>query len=218
MPQLSRLRLRLRRLARSPVAYWLAAGILAVVTGTTVAGAVGRAHAELARYGGARPTVVARRDVDVGDVLDAGDVVIRSEPAAFVPDGAAGSVDAVVGRTVVAPVFAGEPVLRVHLAPDGVRGLAALLPRGRVAVGVPVSASSARVRRGDTVDVLGTFDPAAAAGGEPTFAVATAALVVDVGQESATVAVTPEEAKRVAFAEAHGAVTLTVTSPIAPRR
>jgi Flp pilus assembly protein CpaB len=78
------------------------------------------------------------------------------------------------------------------------------------------------LRRGDRVDVLATFDPPPA-GQEPTFPVAEAALVVDVGPEAASVAVGPEEAKRVAFAVASGTVTLTVTpavkpgSPAAPR-
>ena len=60
--------------------------------------------------------------------------------------------------------------------------------------------------------MLATFDPSAAPGHEPTFPVATGAVVVDVREESVTIAVDPEEAKRVAFASAHGAVTLTVTT------
>ncbi|HEX7276722.1 MAG TPA: hypothetical protein VF244_05050, partial [Acidimicrobiales bacterium] len=69
---------------------------------------------------------------------------------------------------------------------------------------------------GDTVDVLATFDPAGAAEGvAPTFPVAVAALVVDVGDESAAVAVTPDEAARVAFALASGVVTLALASPAA---
>ena len=69
-------------------------------------------------------------------------------------------------------------------------------------------ATAVRLSKGDAVDVLATFDPAAAQGQEPTFPVATAATVVDVRGESVTIAVDPEEAKRVAFAETHGTVTL----------
>jgi Flp pilus assembly protein CpaB len=70
------------------------------------------------------------------------------------------------------------------------------------------------VEKGDVVDVLATFGGEAAegAGGEPTFPVATAAVVVDVGEESATVAVTEKEAARVAFAVVNGAVTLALTA------
>jgi hypothetical protein len=44
--------------------------------------------------------------------------------------------------------------------------------------------------------------------------VATGASVIDVGGESVTIAVDPEEAKRVAFAMAHGAVTVVLSSPV----
>src|SRR5437870_1135925 len=50
-------------------------------------------------------------------------------------------------------------------------------------------------------------------GAAPTFPVALGALVVDVGDESAAVAVTPDEAARVAFALTSGAVTLALASP-----
>ena len=62
--------------------------------------------------------------------------------------------------------------------------------------------------------MLATFDPAGGPdGAAPTFPVAVAALVVDVGDDSATVAVGPHEAARVAFAVATGVVTLALASP-----
>ncbi|MCU1448459.1 MAG: Flp pilus assembly protein RcpC/CpaB, partial [Acidimicrobiales bacterium] len=92
------------------------------------------------------------------------------------------------------------------------RGVAALLPPGTRGITVTAGATASRVERGDHVDVLATFDPAAAPGPEPTFPVAKGAVVVDVREESVTIAVDPEEAKRVAFAVTHGAITLTVTA------
>jgi len=199
-----------RLLSRSPVPYWLAVAAVALVTALAVSEAMGRAHAEAARYGSARTVLVAARDVALGDEVGAGDVVVRRLPAALVPQGAVGDPAEAHGRTVVVPLFAGEPVLRRHLAPWGRRGVAALLPPGTRGITVPAGAAAGRLSRGDTVDVLATFDPAAAQGQEPTFAVATAAPIVDVRGESVTVAVDPDEAKRVAFAITHGAVTLAV--------
>jgi Flp pilus assembly protein CpaB len=117
-------------------------------------------------------------------------------------------------------VFEGAAVVSGNVAPEGLSGLAALLPAGARAVAVPTGAASVALRRGDRVDLLVTFDPPPA-GEAPTFPVAVAALVIDVGPEAAAVAVDPEEAVRVAYAVAAGVVTIVLTaetSPAAPAR
>jgi Flp pilus assembly protein CpaB len=208
-------RLPLRRLSRSPLAYWAAVVALALLTASTVAHLVNHAGAEAARYGRLRPVVTAVHDVEVGAVVRSADVVVRSVPAAFLPEGAVGAPSAVLGRTVVVPLFRGASVVVGNLAPDGLQGLAALLPADSVAVAVPTGTASVPLRRGDRVDVLATFD-SPAPGEEPTFAVAESALVVDVGPEAASVAVAPEAARRVAYAVAAGTVTLAVTAAVTP--
>ena len=207
--------MRLRRLARSPLAYWVAVVALAAFTASTIAGQVNRAGAHAAQYGRLRPVVTAARAVEVGTVVRSSDVVVRAMPAAFLPEGVVTTTDAVVGRTVIVPLFRGSPVVAGQLAPDGLAGLAALLPDGGRAVAVPTGPASVALRRGDRVDVLATFDPPPA-GEDPTFAVAQAALVVDVGPEAVAVAVQPEEAVRVAYAVAAGVVTLVLTAEVTP--
>lgn len=207
--------MRLRRLARSPLAYWVAVVALAALTASTIAGQVNRAGAREAQYGRLRPVVTAAREVEVGSVVRASDVVVRAMPAAFLPDGAVGATDDVVGRTVVVPLFRGSPVVAGQLAPDGLEGVAALLPAGGRAVAVPTGPASVSLRRGDRVDVLVTFDPPPA-GEEPTFPVAEAALVVDVLPEAVAVAVDAREAVRVAYAVAAGVVTLVLTATVSP--
>ena len=208
--------MRVRRLARSPFVFWLATAALASLTALVVAHLVGRAEATAARYGGRRPAVVANRTLGVGDVVAPGDVAVHDVPAAFLPEGTLTTAAGAVGHTVVVAVFAGEAVLRAHVAPSGLHGVAALLPPGARAVAVPAGAAGGRLQRGDVLDVLATFDPATAGNGDPTFPVATGALVVDVAADTVTVAVTPAEANRVAFALAHGAVTLAISSPAEP--
>jgi pilus assembly protein CpaB len=203
---------RLRLLSRSPLVYWAAVAALALVTALAVSQLLGRAQAEAARYGSPRTVLVATRDVQLGDSVGAGDIALRRLPAALVPPGSIRDQKDAVGRVAVVPIFDGEPVLRRHLAPWGRRGVAALLPPGTRGITVAAGATASRVQRGDLVDVLATFDPASAPGPEPTFPVARGAVVVDVREESVTIAVDPEEAKRVAFAGTHGAVTLTVTA------
>jgi pilus assembly protein CpaB len=206
---------RLRRLARSPFAYWAAVVALAAFTASTIAGQMDRAGAQVARYGRLRPVVTAARPVEVGAVLRSADVVVSSMPAAFLPEGALGATGDVVGRTVVVPLFRGTPVVAGQLAPDGLEGLAALLPAGGRAVAVPTGPASVALRRGDRVDVLATFDPPPA-GEDPTFPVAEAALVLDAGPEAVTVAVAPQEAVRLAYAVAAGVVTLVLTAEVTP--
>ena len=95
--------MRLRRLTRSPYAYWAAVVALAAFTASTIAGQVDRAGAQVARYGHLRPVVTAARAVEVGSVLRAADLTVRSMPAAFVPEGSLGATGEVVGRTVSSP-------------------------------------------------------------------------------------------------------------------
>lgn len=203
--------MRVRRLARSPVAYWAAVVALAAFTASTIAGQVGQARTQAARYGDLRPVVTAARPVEAGSVVRAADVVVRAMPAAFRPEGALAATGEVVGRTAVVPLLRGLAVVAGHLAPDGLEGVAALLPAGGRAVAVPTGPATVALRRNDRADVLVTFDPPPA-GHDPTFAVAVAALVVDVGPEAVTVAVGPEEALRVAYAVAAGVVTLVLTA------
>jgi len=210
---------RFPRLSRSPLAYWLVVAVLALLTGMVASRVVGNAGALAARYGPLQPVVVAVRALEPGSVVDAGDVAVRQVPGSLVPEDAVTSAGEVTGRTVVAPAFPGVPLVAGQLAPDGRRGLGALLPPGSRAVAVPNGRPGLALMRGDTVDVLATFDAADPADGSPpTFPVARGALVVDVGDESAAVAVTPEEAARVAFALASGVVTLALASPAEPDR
>jgi len=207
---------RLRVLSRSPLTYWVAVGGLALVTALAVSGLLGRARVEAARYGSPRPVLVAIRDLRVGTVVHDGDVEVRSLPSALVPPDAVGDAAQARGRVVVSSVFEGQAVVRRQLAPWGLSGAAALLPPGKRGISVAAGPAAAKLDKGDVVDVLATFDPATAAGAgkDPTFPVAVGATVIDVGGEAVTIAVDPEEAKRVAFATAHGAVTVVLSSPV----
>ncbi|MFP5319801.1 MAG: Flp pilus assembly protein CpaB [Acidimicrobiia bacterium] len=198
--------MRLPRLARTPFAFWLAVAGLALATALVVAGALNRVSALAARYGPLRPVVVAARPVERGTALAAADLEVRSLPATFLPAGAVGSVDDVRGRAPAVPLLPGQAVLQGHLAPEGLSGAAALLPAGARAVAVPADGVAPTLRVGDVVDVLVTLD------GDPTLAVAVDALVVEAGEGFASVAVSPETARVVAYAVANGSVTLALSA------
>ena len=206
--------MRLRLLSRSPLTYWVAVCALALVTTLAISQLLGRARAEAARYGSPRSVLVATHDMKAGDQLKGGDVTVRSLPSALVPPDVVSDTSQAGARVVVAPVFAGQPLVRRQLAPWGLTGAAALLPPGTRGISVAAGPAAARLAKGDVVDVLATFDPATDPGKEPTFPVATGAPVIDVAGEAVTIAVDPEEATRVAFAIAHGAVTVVLSSPV----
>ncbi|MDQ3145789.1 MAG: hypothetical protein M3R01_02450, partial [Actinomycetota bacterium] len=147
-----------------------------------------------------------------GVTVGAGDTELRPFPAGLVPPGALG--DHVDGAVVTSSILAGEVVLDARLGPAGLSPTVALLPPGTRGLAVPAGPGTVPLARGDLADVLATFDPGLAEGGEPTVAVARSALVVHVDEEAVTIAVTADQSPRVAFALAAGAVTLALSSPL----
>jgi pilus assembly protein CpaB len=83
--------------------------------------------------------VLATRDIEVGTVLKEEDVKLSDWPGA-VPTGAAMKTQDIVGRGVITPIFAKEPVIESRIAPKGAGGgLAAMIPPGMRAVPVRVN-------------------------------------------------------------------------------
>jgi len=196
---LSRLALR-----RRPLAYWTVAVLGAGLAAAVVGGLTARAESAAARYDGLRDVVVVVRSLAPGEELDAADVRVDRVPRAFVPAGAMTEVPE--GETVVAATYPGEALLADRLAPAGRHGVAALLPEGTRAVAVPTGPAALALRVGDTVDVLATALDGA------TRVVARDVTVVDVGEVTATVAVSAGAAPAVATALTQATVTLVLTT------
>jgi Flp pilus assembly protein CpaB len=225
------LSVRARRAAVRPAVRRSAIALLAAATGIVVASLVSAAGAERDRWGTTRPVAVARHDLQPGDVVDGDAAEVRSLPAALVPEGAL--ADLPRSSTVRQPMVAGEPLVAARLAPEGLTGVAALVPAGHRAIAVPIGpAGMPPVALGDRVDVV-TVVPVdgaraggvggAGAGGDgddpasgeplsddPAFALAEGAAVVDVGEQAVSVAVPERAAARVAWAIANGTVVLTL--------
>jgi Flp pilus assembly protein CpaB len=132
-------------------------------------------------------------------VVGADDVTLEDRPLAVVPDGAV--TDAPVGLVATADLVLGEVVVQARLAPEGLAGVAALVPDGWRALAVPTSASGLGapvppLAVGDRVDVLAPD------------VVAADALVVDVEETAVTVAVPADDAPALAEAVAGAVVTL----------
>ncbi|MGH9288727.1 MAG: SAF domain-containing protein [Acidimicrobiales bacterium] len=200
-----------RALARTVVRRAIVLG-LATVTGLVVVSLVSSAETARQRWGRARPVAVATRDLAPGDVIDGSTTEVRRLPEAAVTPGALAEPPA--GSVVRQPVVAGEALVAARLAPQGLAGVAALVPAGHRAVAVPVGPLAAPpLTVGDLVDVLAVVPVAAEerpgqSGDVPSFPLVEAAVVVDVGEQSIAVAVPVADAPRVAWVLTNGSVVL----------
>jgi Flp pilus assembly protein CpaB len=214
MPLSTLLLVRARRaLARSSVRRGLVVG-LALATGLTVASFVRAAETARAGWGDGRPVAVAMRPLEPGDQLDAGAVEVRELPAVAVPPEALR--ESLDGAIVRQPIAAGEPIIADRLAPAGLTGTAALVPPGHRAMAVPLTPVGAPpLAVGDRVDLLAVAAEAADVpaddDGDPAFLLVEGALVVDVGDDTAAVAVPEADGPRVAFALTQGVVVLALS-------
>lgn len=211
------------RLRRHPLLFWVAGGTLSLLTGIVVVGAIGRAEEQASRFGTMRPVLVTTDRVPAGSVLGPDNTEMRSYPGAFVPEGV---LDAPIeGAVAAVDLEKGEPVPRARLAPRGLSPTAALIPPGGRAIAVPAGIGTLPLVQGDRVDVLATIGasdptltpspPASSSGAAPsveasppTFRIAADAVVLALGDDGVTIALTSDEAERVAYALTAGIVTL----------
>jgi len=111
--------------------------------------------------------IVAARDLSVGTIVRAADVRAVRWPGNVTPPGYFGTVEAVVGRGVITPVRANEPLLEGKLADRGAGGgLSVSIPEGMRAVSVRVDeviGVAGFVLPGTRVDVVVTLPPRAGA-------------------------------------------------------
>lgn len=168
------------------------------------------------------PTVVAARDIDLGQPLNASMVSLVAWPAGSVPEGSFAQVEAVDGRVVRGPVLRGEPVLETRLAPVGTKGgLSAVIGQGNRAITVKVNevvGVAGFALPGNYVDVLvNTQDDR----DRPVSKIVLERiLVLAVAQEAGrddtkprvvnavTLEVTPEQAERIDLARSVGKLSL----------
>lgn len=117
---------------------------------------------------GLTQTLVATRDLSTGDLLGEADVRL-AEWGGQVPAGAITIPEEAIGRGVVEPIYAGEPILESRLAMRGAgAGLASTIPAGMRAVAVRVNdvvGVAGFVTPGMKVDVLISGTPPRGNGG-----------------------------------------------------
>jgi pilus assembly protein CpaB len=171
-----------------------------------------------------RQVVVAKLDIPEGAAIDRNSVALAAWPAPTVPAGSYTSLDSVVGRVTRVNVFTGEAIVPGRLAPAGTGpGLELKIPPGMRAMAVrinDVAGISGLVQPNSRVDVLVTIaDPLTNKQQAKLFM--ENMRVLSVGTEiqrdatgrpnaatTATLAVTPDEAERLAIAMNTGSIQL----------
>jgi len=107
--------------------------------------------------------VVASKPLPLGAVIDAASIKITRVPEDLFPKGGFSKAEDAIGRPVVSPIDADEPVLEARTAPRGSgQGLAPMIPTGMRAMAVRVNdvvGVAGFVLPGMRVDVLVTGRP-----------------------------------------------------------
>lgn len=182
--------------------------------------------------GDIQEVVVSTGNLAVGARIQDSDVRIVRLPGDAIPQGAFHRTKSVIGRGVVLPIGQGEFILPIKLAGENAgSGLASTIPQGMRAVSVRVSDISSVggfVQPGTRVDVLMTGNPGSS--GEPqTITVLKNVAVLANGmnldrnaarsesQQNApiiTLAVSPDDAEKLALATAQGKIQLALRNPM----
>jgi len=173
---------------------------------------------------------VAAQNLPLGTRLEKDQVKIVGWPAATPVEGSFDSIDAIVGRGLVQPVAANEPLTETKLAPkEAGAGLSPSIPAGMRALSVKVNdvigvagftVPGARV---DVLVVLTYRDNSMSRAVVSNLQVLTAGTKYDIEQAKdgkpipssvVTLLVTPEQAERISLAQSAGSITLVLRNPL----
>lgn len=211
---------------------------LAALAGLAVYSYLSFLRSQIPVSGKLMPLVVAARDIEPGTALDPGALEIVRHPANYLPAGALAAVSAAAGQTASVPIYQGEPVTSRKLGKTG--GLSSVVPPGQRAYSLSVASGASlgfQPRPGDRVDVIVTL-PQEVLGRATAETVLRFKEVASVGAAAAakdaaqagekfgipasgeprlgiTLFVDPNEAQRLAMAEALGKITV-ILAPAKP--
>ena len=146
--------------------WWVGALVLAALAGLLTYGLLSSevplAAADAIQNADTRPVVVAAVDIPFRRSISESELVVRDFPTESVPEGAATTIEQVVGKMSSVDVFTNEPIIVQQLVtPDIVtRDVALSIPDGKIVTTVPTGSkliSNRLVRPGDHIDLMATF-------------------------------------------------------------
>jgi pilus assembly protein CpaB len=158
----------------SGLIWWIGAFVLAALAGILTYGLLSSSIPAAASGGSDSNTVaviVAANNIPFRRSIGEEDLTTRNLPVDSVPEGAAITLDQVVGKMSTVDLFANEPILTQQLVtPDVVTQQVALsVPDGKIVIAVPTQSkliSNRLIRPGDFIDMMGTFEIEVQSGGE----------------------------------------------------
>src|SRR5258705_1393787 len=175
--------------------------------------------------------VVATQKLALGQRLTAEDVRVTPWPRAAFLAGSAQDATAFIGRGVIVPLEANEPILESKLAPkDGGAGLTTTIPEGMRAVSIRVNdviGVAGFVVPGSHVDVILSGSPTQGGTTDVAKIILENVQVLAAGQnidqdingkpqsaQVVTVLVTPEDSQKLALASTEGRMQLALRNPM----
>jgi len=223
-------------LTRRRTSLWSVLAIVAAVaTGLAVFSYLSWLRGQIPVAGKLVPTVVAVADLEPGTVLTGAMLDVVDQPSKYLPPGTLRATSSAIGKVLGVPVFSGEVLTQKKLGSKG--GASSVVPPGMRAYSLSigsVTGLSFIPTPGDRIDVLATFPPEVL-GQATTVTILRSKEVASVGESAAagekgggrvasqlgitspgerrvaiTLFVTPQEAERLAMAEALGKITLTL--------
>ena len=178
-----------------------------------------------------KPVVVAAANLQLGSELRKEDLKVVNFPDGHVPEGAFPKAADLVGRGLIVPVVANEPILAAKLASkEAGAGLPPVIPEGMRAVSVRVNeviGVAGYVLPGTRVDVLATATPTNERSDTTTKLILSNVQVLTAGtrledQEKGkpvqvtvvTLLVSPDQAVHLALAATEGKIQLALRNPL----
>src|SRR5262245_32979048 len=179
-----------------------------------------------------QPVVVAAADLSLGAELKAEDLKTLNFPQGQAPEGTFAATSEIVGRGLIVSVVKGEPILPSKLAAkEAGAGLPPVIPDGMRAVSVRVNeviGVAGYVLPGSRVDVITTVSPTNQMQDMTSKVVLANVLTLTAGTRMeqdqkdgkpvqvtvVTLAVSPEQAERLALASTEGKIQLALRNPL----
>jgi pilus assembly protein CpaB len=179
-----------------------------------------------------QPVVIAAADLQLGAELKKEDLKVISFPKGQAPEGAFANPTDIVGRGLIVPIVANEPILPAKLASkEAGAGLPPVIPEGMRAVSVRVNeviGVAGYVLPGTRVDVVATQSPTNQQVDMTSKVVLSNVQVLTAGtrmeqdaEKGKPVAVTvvtllvkPEQSERIALASTEGKIQLALRNPL----
>lgn len=143
--------------------WWVGALVFAGLAGVLTLGVLQQKAPASGKNVNTQPVVVAVVDIPFRRSVSEAEVTIRELPPESIPEGAATTLDQVVGKMSTVDLFANQPMLvQQMVTPDVVTQQVALsIPQGKIVTAVPTESkliANRLIRPGDKIDVLATFE------------------------------------------------------------